>query len=217
MKPGFGHGQHRHEMLVDGGIDLLPAHGFLPVDDHEDHQRPEAQHDAQQGRDVAQEPKGESPVLHGGDYTPARTPADPVPLYPPIFRAMWLKLREKIFRSPPNRYKTCPPISAYFGKHALPSAPSVSRVKNPRSCLRCRYGVRRLNWSTGPIHSLREPLLTPPSRVATGGGRKRRRSLRKAFSSPAAARSKKRIFIDRRDGAPQIGRASCRERVFGRV
>ena len=32
------------------------------------------------------------------------------------------------------------------------------------ACLRCRSGVRRSNWSTGPIRPLRGPPLTPSRR-----------------------------------------------------
>ncbi|MEY2759784.1 MAG: hypothetical protein RIR33_3562, partial [Pseudomonadota bacterium] len=30
VEPCLGHGPHHHEMFVDGGIDLLAAHGFRP-------------------------------------------------------------------------------------------------------------------------------------------------------------------------------------------
>jgi hypothetical protein len=61
----FGHGQHGHQGFVDAGIDLLSARSFATVADHEDHQRPEAQRDTDQGRQIAQEPQGETATVHG--------------------------------------------------------------------------------------------------------------------------------------------------------
>jgi hypothetical protein len=63
---GFGHGQHCHQGVVDARVDLLSARGFATVADHEDHQRPEAQRDADESRQVAQEPQGETATVHGG-------------------------------------------------------------------------------------------------------------------------------------------------------
>jgi hypothetical protein len=61
----FSHGQHCHQGVVDAGIDPLSARSFATVADHEDHQRPEAQRDADESRQVAQEPQGETATVHG--------------------------------------------------------------------------------------------------------------------------------------------------------
>ena len=111
VQAGLGQRQQAHQRLVDMGGDRLPAHGPVTVADHQDHQRPEAQRETDQGRHIAQEPQGEGLALHGREYTPATNPADPVPLHSPIFEAMPLKLREKISPHPPNRYNDFPPIS----------------------------------------------------------------------------------------------------------
>ena len=81
----FRQREHQHQVLVDRGRNLLSAHGLGPVGDHHDHQRPEAQRDADQGRQIADEPQGESPALHGRDYTAASSPADLAPLFPSNF------------------------------------------------------------------------------------------------------------------------------------
>jgi hypothetical protein len=62
---GLRHGQHRHQGFVDAGIDLLSARGSATAADQEDHQRPEAQRDADESRQVAQEPQGEAATVHG--------------------------------------------------------------------------------------------------------------------------------------------------------
>jgi hypothetical protein len=87
----FGDGDHLHDVVVDGRIDFPSQHGFATVGDHDDQQRPEAQEDAQQGRDVTQEPEGPGPTVHGRDYTAARTPAGFEKANPTNFRAKCLK------------------------------------------------------------------------------------------------------------------------------
>jgi hypothetical protein len=61
----FGDRQHLHDAAVDALGDLASEHGFATVGDHDDHQRPEAQHDAQQGRHITQEPERPGPTFHG--------------------------------------------------------------------------------------------------------------------------------------------------------
>jgi hypothetical protein len=61
----FSHGQHCHQGVVDARVDPLSARSFATVADHEDHQRPEAQRDTDKSRQVAQEPQGETPTVHG--------------------------------------------------------------------------------------------------------------------------------------------------------
>ena len=81
--------------------------------DQRDDEQPEAREQTAKCGKVAQQPCGYAAfVLHGRDYTPAFTPADPVPLFPPNFSGKWLRLREKISEFPPNRDNDFPPNSA---------------------------------------------------------------------------------------------------------
>ena len=52
----FGVGEQDREVVVRALADLLAGRGAAPVGDHHDHQRPEADHDAQQGWDVTEQP-----------------------------------------------------------------------------------------------------------------------------------------------------------------
>ncbi len=81
----FGVGEQDGEVDIAALADLLSGRGAASVDDHEDHQRPEAEHDAEQGRDVTQQPQGEAPAFHGRDYKRAGDPADLRCPNPPIF------------------------------------------------------------------------------------------------------------------------------------
>ena len=81
--------------------------------DQRNDEQPEAREQTAKCGKVAQQPCGYAAfVLHGRDYTPAFTPADPVPLFPPNFSGKWLRLREKISEFPPNRDNDFPPNSA---------------------------------------------------------------------------------------------------------
>jgi hypothetical protein len=61
----FSHGQHCHQGVVDARVDPLSARGSATAADQEDHQRPEAQRDADESRQVAQEPQREAATVHG--------------------------------------------------------------------------------------------------------------------------------------------------------
>ena len=65
VEPGFGMGQQVGKFFEGRFRDGFSAHGCEAVADHEDHQRPEADHDAEQGRDVTQQPEGHAAGFHG--------------------------------------------------------------------------------------------------------------------------------------------------------
>ncbi len=70
----------------------LSAHDSAFAGDQEDHQRPEAEHDTQEGRDVAQQPDGPAFAFHERHYTCARSPADLPNANPPYFLRKSLRL-----------------------------------------------------------------------------------------------------------------------------
>ena len=53
VEPCFSVGQEDGKVIVGGLRNALSTHGAETVADHEDHQRPEADHDPQEGREVA--------------------------------------------------------------------------------------------------------------------------------------------------------------------
>jgi len=83
----FCDGEHLHQGVVDAAMNLLSAHGSPTAADHQDHQRPETQRDAEEGRQIAQEPQGDAATLHAADYTAAIDPADLAPVFPSNFRS----------------------------------------------------------------------------------------------------------------------------------
>ena len=90
----FGVGEEDRDGVEDGFCDLLSAHGCKAAADHEDHQRPEAEHDTQQGRDVTWQPEGQASTFHGRHYKCARSPADLRNANPPYFSRKSLRLLE---------------------------------------------------------------------------------------------------------------------------
>ena len=81
----FRDGEHVHDGFVHTAVDRLSANCSVTAADHHDHQRPEAPRDADQSRQVAQEPQGDASTLHAADYTTANTPADSMPVFPQMF------------------------------------------------------------------------------------------------------------------------------------
>jgi hypothetical protein len=63
----FGDRQQVHDEDVDARADLLAEPGAATVPDLHDHQRPEAPRDANQTRQIAQEPQGEASTLRAAD------------------------------------------------------------------------------------------------------------------------------------------------------
>ncbi len=94
VEPCFGVGEQDRDDVEDGFRNLLSAHGGKAAADHEDHQRPEAEHDTQQGRDVTQQPEGKASAFHGRHYTCVRSPADLPNANPPYFSRKSLRLLE---------------------------------------------------------------------------------------------------------------------------
>ncbi len=94
VEPCFGVREQDRDGVEDGFRNLLSAHGGKAAADHEDHQRPEAEHDAQQGRDVTQQPEGKASAFHGRHYKCARGPADLRNANPPYFARKSLRLLE---------------------------------------------------------------------------------------------------------------------------
>ena len=140
VKPRLGDGEHLHDTFIGARADLLSKHGAATVGDHHDHQRPENQHDADQCRQVAQEPQGNASTLHAADYTLPFTPADPVPLFPPNCSGKWLMRLEFVAVFPPNRDNDFPPNSAPFP--SLQAAPSGPSGHLPRTS--CEGGLPRV-------------------------------------------------------------------------
>lgn len=73
---------HEYEVFVDRWGDPSSAHGLATLGDHHDHQRPKTQRDADERRQIADEPQGKSPALYGREYTAPVHPADLAPLLP---------------------------------------------------------------------------------------------------------------------------------------
>jgi hypothetical protein len=55
----LGDGQHVHDAILNARADILSEHGAAISTDRHDHQRPEAQRDADQCRQVEQQPPGQ--------------------------------------------------------------------------------------------------------------------------------------------------------------
>ena len=75
VEAGFSVGEQDRDGVEDGSRDVLPAHGCEAAADHEDHQRPEAEHDSHEGGDVSEQPEGKASAFHGDEYTAAGGPA----------------------------------------------------------------------------------------------------------------------------------------------
>lgn len=63
-----GDRQHVHDEVLDARADLLAEPGAATVPDLHDHQRPDATRDANQTRQVAQEPQGDASTPRATDY-----------------------------------------------------------------------------------------------------------------------------------------------------
>ncbi len=90
----FGVGEQEGDGFEHRSADRLSAHDSAFAGDQEDHQRPEAEHDTQEGREVTQQPYGPAFAFHGCDYTRVWSPADLPNANPPYFSRKSLRLLE---------------------------------------------------------------------------------------------------------------------------
>ena len=104
----FGVSDEGWQSFEGRAADLASTHGAANAGDHEDHQRPEADHDAQQGRDVTQQPEGPAFAFHGRQYTSAGSPAGLRDANPPNFSGKSLRSLETRKSYPPNLRRACP-------------------------------------------------------------------------------------------------------------
>jgi hypothetical protein len=104
--------EHVHYALESARADLLARHGSATGADHHNHQRAKTSHDADQSRQIPQEPQGDMSTLHAADCTAAFSPADLAPLFPPDFRSEWLIGLKFVTEFPPSSNNDFPPNSA---------------------------------------------------------------------------------------------------------
>jgi len=123
VEPGFGVREEDRKLVEDAFADRLAAHGCEAVADHEDHQRPEADHDAQKGGDITQQPDGQAPTFHGREFKPARSPAGLRRGFPQVFWRKPLRLLRKNFLYPPNLRARLPTKCGASPRVALVACP----------------------------------------------------------------------------------------------
>ena len=106
---GFGVEEMVREGVELAAIRLAASDDAVAFGDQRDDEQPEAREHSGESGKVAQQPCGNAAfVLHGRDYTPAISPADLAPVFPPNFSRKCLRFGRSFLSFPQTRTTVFP-------------------------------------------------------------------------------------------------------------